>query len=95
MTAFESLSGVAILIFRRYFESSSLSVFCKIGILRTAKFLGKHICWSLFSIQLQTFSLTFYQIKECFLNIFQCILQNIYFKNTFFTGLFWATVSDI
>ena len=78
MTTFESLSGVAILIFRRYFESSSLSVFCKIGILKTAKFLGKHICWSLFSIQLQTF-----------------ILQNIYFKNTFFTGLFWATVSDI
>ena len=35
MTAFESLSGVAILIFRKYFESSSPSVFCKIGILKT------------------------------------------------------------
>ena len=32
------------------FSSSSLSAFCKIGVVKTsAKFLRKHICWSLFS----------------------------------------------
>ena len=37
--ASENLSGAAILIFRRYFESSSLLVFFKIGVLKTsAKF---------------------------------------------------------
>ena len=43
MAASENLSGAAILIFRRYFKSSSLSVFCKIGIPKTGKFLGEHI----------------------------------------------------
>ena len=53
--ASENLSGAAILIFRRYFGSGSLSAFYKIGVLKTsAKFLGKHICWGLFSMKLQT-----------------------------------------
>ena len=59
--AFENFSSAAILIFRRYFGSSSLSAFYKIGVLETsAKFLGKHMCQSLFSIKLQTLSLKFY-----------------------------------
>ena len=57
----ENLSGAAILIFRRYFRSSSLPAFYKVIVLKTSvKFLGKHICWSLFSTNLQTFSLKFY-----------------------------------
>ena len=53
--ASENLSGAAILTFRRYFRKNSLSAFCKIGAVKTsAKFLGKHICWSPFSIKLQT-----------------------------------------
>ena len=92
---FKNLSVAAILIFRRYFESSSLSVFCRIGILKTAKFLGKHICRSLFSVQLQTFSLKIYQIKECMMDIFQWIWQNIYFKNTIFTGLLWYDLTRL
>ena len=47
--ASENLSGAAILIFRRYFGSSSLLAFYKIGILKTAKFLGKHMYWGLFN----------------------------------------------
>ena len=59
--ASENLSDAAILIFRRYFRSSSLSAFCKVNVLNTSmKFLGKHIYWSLFSINLQTLSLKFY-----------------------------------
>ena len=34
MAASENLSGVAILIFRRYFRSSSLSAFCKLSVLK-------------------------------------------------------------
>ena len=34
--ASENLSGAAILIFRRYFRSSSLSAFYKIGVLKTS-----------------------------------------------------------
>ena len=42
-------------------KNSSLSAFWKIGVLKTsAKFLGNHICWSLFSIKLLTFSVKFY-----------------------------------
>ena len=38
----------------------------KIGVLRTSvKFLGKHICRSLFSIKFQTFTLKFYWVKDC------------------------------
>ena len=48
MAASENLSGAAILIFRRYFKSSSLSTFYKI-LGNSGKFLGKHICQSLFS----------------------------------------------
>ena len=45
-----------ILIFRRYFRRSSLSVFYKICVLKSsAKFLGKHICTYVFSRKLQTF----------------------------------------
>ena len=61
MAASENLPGAAILIFRRYFGSSSLSVFYKIVILKTSvKFLGKHIYQNLFPRKLQTFSLKFY-----------------------------------
>ena len=74
----ENLSGAVILIFRRYFGSSSLSAFYKIGVLKTyAKFLGKHICWDLFLIMLQTdnvqisIKLEFYLIKDCIMDIFQ------------------------
>ena len=53
--ASENLSDAAILIFRRYFRSSSLSAFCKVSIIKTSvKFLEKHICWSFFWINLQT-----------------------------------------
>ena len=39
--ASENLSGAAILIFRRYFRSSSLSAFYKVGVLKkSVKFLG-------------------------------------------------------
>ena len=42
--ASENLSSAAILNFRRYFGSCSLSAFYKVGVLETsAKFLGKHI----------------------------------------------------
>ena len=59
--ASENLSDAAILIFRRYFRSSSLSAFCKVSILKTSvKFLGKRLCWSLFSTNLQSLSLKFY-----------------------------------
>ena len=59
--ASQNLSRAAILTFRRYFRSSSLSAFYKIGVLKTSvRFLGKHICRSLFPIKLQTFSLKFY-----------------------------------
>ena len=59
--ASENLCNASILIFRRYFRSSSLSVFWKVSVLKTSvKFLGKHIRWSLFSIHLQTLSLKFY-----------------------------------
>ena len=59
--ASENLSDAAILIFSRYFRGSSLSAFCKVSVLKTfVKFLGKHMCWSLFSINLETLSLKFY-----------------------------------
>ena len=62
MRASENLSGAAILIFRGYFRSSSLPVaFYKVRVLKTSvKFLGKRICWSLFSINLETLNLKFY-----------------------------------
>ena len=42
-------------------KNSSLSAFWKIGVLKTfAKFLGNHLCWSLFSIKLLIFSVKFY-----------------------------------
>ena len=56
--ASKNLFGAAISIFRTCFRRSSLSMFHKIGVLKTfAKFLWKHICWSLFSVKLQDFSL--------------------------------------
>ena len=59
--ASEDLSSAAILIFRIYFRSSSLSAFYKVSVLKTSvKFLGKHVCWNIFSIILQTFSPKFY-----------------------------------
>ena len=49
MAASKDLSGAATLIFRRYFRSSILPAFYKVSVLKTSvKFLGKHICWSLF-----------------------------------------------
>ena len=46
----KNLSGAAIVIFRKFLRSSSLLTFCKIGVLITSsKFLGKHICRSLFN----------------------------------------------
>ena len=72
MAASENLPGATILVFRRYFGSSSLSVFYKIGILKTsAKLLGKHIYQNLFPRKLQTFSPKFYYIKDCIVDIFQ------------------------
>ena len=41
MAASENLSSASILIFRRYFRSSSLSVFHKIGVLKTSEILRK------------------------------------------------------
>ena len=59
--ASDNLFDAAILIFRRYFGSSSLPAFCKVSVLKISlKFLGKHICWILFSVNLQTLSLKFY-----------------------------------
>ena len=69
--ASENLSCAAILNFRRYLRRNSLSAFYRIGVLKTsAKFLGNHIYWSLFSIKLQTFSLKFYYMKDCITDIF-------------------------
>ena len=52
----KNLSCAGILIFRRYFRSSSPSAFYKLDDLKTsAKMLRVHICRSLFSIKLQTF----------------------------------------
>ena len=64
-----------ILIFRRYFRSSSLPAFYKVSVLKTSvKFLGKHICWSLFSINLPAlrlhhgyFSMKMFCLKNTFL----------------------------
>ena len=57
----EDSSDAAILIFRRYLRGSSPLAFCKVSVLKTSvKFLGKHICWGLFSINLQTLCLKFY-----------------------------------
>ena len=50
--ASENLSGAAILILRRYFGCSILSVFYETGVIKTsAKFLGKQIYRSLFSMK--------------------------------------------
>ena len=66
------------------FRSSSLSAFCKIGVLKTsAKFLGKHICRSLFSKSCGPISLKF-KIKDCITDIFDIFnefCRNV--KNTF------------
>ena len=52
MAASENLSGAAILIFRRYFRSSSQSVFYKIDVVKTsAKFLGKQSTYAGVSFQ--------------------------------------------
>ena len=52
MAASENLSGAAILIFRRYFRSSSQSAFYKIGVVKTsAKFLGKQGTYARVSFQ--------------------------------------------
>ena len=66
----KNLSGAAVLIFRKYFRSSSLSSFYK-----------KCICWSPVLVKLQT--IKFYQIKDCITNIFQLILQNLYSDRKF------------
>ena len=80
MAASENLSGIAILIFRRYFGSSSLLAFYKIGVLKIfAKFLGKHICQNLFLIKLLTFSLKFYWISV------KLDIQTFNSKQLFFT----------
>ena len=81
MAASENLSDAATLIFRRYFRSSSLQAFCKVSVLKTSvKFLGKHICWILFSVNLQTLSLKFYQMKDyiIFFNEKVFYLENIF-----------------
>ena len=88
MAASEDLSGAAILTFRRYFRKNSLSAFCKIGAVKTsAKFLGKHICWSPFSLKLQTnfYEQNFYEHLsyrsiwgDCF-----WYLENLTFKQIF------------
>ena len=53
LSSTKDLSGATIVIFRRCLRSSSLLAFYKIGVLKiSAKFLGKHICRSLFSIKL-------------------------------------------
>ena len=84
MAASENLSGIAILIFRRYFGSSSLLAFYKIGVLKIfAKFLGYaricHICQNLFLIKLLTFSLKFYWISV------KLDIQTFNSKQLFFT----------
>ena len=49
--ASENLSSAVIVIFRRYFVSSSLSLFSKIVALKaSAKFLGKHIYWNIYIV---------------------------------------------
>ena len=78
----KNLSDAAIFIFR-CFRSSSLSAFCKIDVLKTsAKFLGKQICRSLFSIKLQTFQPKILKNdSQMFLIFFNEFCKN--FKNTF------------
>ena len=85
--ASEDLSGAATLIFRRYFGSSSLSAFYKVSVLKTSvKILGKHICWSLFSIISQTFSPKFYWMKDFITDIFQ-------WKSFILKTTFWQDIS--
>ena len=49
-TASENLFDAAILIFRRYFRSSSLPAFYKVSVLKTSvKSLGKHMLQPLFN----------------------------------------------
>ena len=63
--ASEDLSSAVIAIFRRYFGSSSLSLFYKIVALKTsAKLLGKHIC------RRRSFSLKFYHKLKTASSIF-------------------------
>ena len=62
--ASENLSGAAILIFRRYFRSSSLLAFYKLGVLKTSvKFLGTHICQGLISISCRPSAWNFIKLK--------------------------------
>ena len=83
--ASENLSDAAILIFRRYFRSSSLSAFCKVSVLKTSvKFLGKHICWSLFSINLQALIRWILLDEKLHHGYFS--MKKFYRKNTFLTA---------
>ena len=72
LAASENLPLAAILIFRRNFWSSILSAFYK-----------KCTSRGLFSIRLLIFSLKCYYLNDCITDIFELILQNLYFKNTF------------
>ena len=87
--ASENLSGSAILLFRRYFRSSSLPAF-KVSVLKTpVKFLEKHICWSVFSINLQPEVFLNERLHHRYFSI-----KKFYLKNTFLTEHLWATASD-
>ena len=94
MAASENLSGVAILIFRRYFRSSSLSAFCKVRVLKNiCKILRKAHMPGLFSIKLKTFSLKIYYIKD-YITVISMNFAKV-FLYTFFTEQLRATTSDI
>ena len=57
-------------------SSSRPEVFCKKGVLRNfAKFTGKHLCWSLLLIKVQTSSLKYWK-RDPGKGVFLCILQN-------------------
>ena len=69
-------------------------MFCEKGVLRNfAKFTGKHLCQSLFLINLQARACNFIK-KETLAQVFSGEVCKIY-KNIFFTEHLWTTASEI
>ena len=76
----ESAAKQATSILGKTSRSSLSQMFFRIGVLKNfANFIGKHQCWSIFSIKLQTWTL----LKIDSTRVFSCEIYNI-FQNTFF-----------
>ena len=89
----EHLSDAAILIFRRYFGSSSLSVFYKVSVLKNiCEILRKaHMLETLFNnfVDLKSKILLNERLHHEYFS-----MKKFYLKNTFLTGRLRTTASD-